>query len=180
MSSYSGLAFGVVADARARQQRRRQRFIVAMLAVALLSAVLGYAAAGGNGPGPRAPAPVTESSAPFSRGVTLRLPSGRATETFTISAPPEHAYDVTLTAPAGSAIVVAMAIGPGAGWTLATRNDAACGTSAGRTLCLLHFAAGGNPGGTWTATVRKDSPPAVNARISVVFAPRAGAYRSAS
>jgi hypothetical protein len=150
-----------------------------MLAVALLGAVLGYAGVGGNGPGPRAPGPVTESSARFSRGVTLRLPSGRATETFAINAPAEHAYDVTLAAPAGSAIVVAVTIA-GGGWTLTTRNDAACGTRARETLCLLHFAAGGNPGGIWTATVHKDSSPAVNARISVVFAPRAGVYRSAS
>jgi hypothetical protein len=178
MSSSAGLAFGVVADARARQHRRRQRVIGTMLGVALLSAVLGYAAVGGNGPGPRAPGPVTESSARFSRDVTLRLPPGRATETFTISAPAEHAYDATLAAPAGSAIVVAVTIA-GGGWTLATREDAACGTSAGRTLCLLHFAAGGNPGGTWTATVHKYSSPAVDARISVVFAPRAGVYRSA-
>lgn len=152
-----------------------------MLAVVPLSVGLGYIAAGGNGPGHRALAPLTESSTPFSRGVTVRLPAGRATKTFTVSALVGHAYDVTLTAPTGSAIVVAMTIGPGAGWwTLSTRNKAACRTTAGRTLCLLHFAAGGNPGGTWTATVRKDSPPAVNARISVVFAPRAGTYRSAS
>lgn len=98
---------------------------------------------------------------------------------FTIPAPAGRAYDVTLSAPAGSAIVVALVI-PGGGWTLATRHDTACKTRAARTLCLLHFAAGGNRGGTWTATVRKDSSPALNARISVVFAPRAGEYRSAS
>jgi len=178
MTSYPGLAFGVVADARARRHRRRQRIIAAMLVAAVPSTVLGYAATGGTGPGPRAPAPVTESSSPLSRGETIRLPTGRATETFTISAPAQHAYDVTLTAPAGSAIVVAVVFA-GGGWTLGTRNDAACRTRDGRTLCLLHFAAGGNPGGSWTATVRKDSPPAVTARIGLVFARREGTYRLA-
>ena len=176
MAAFSGVDFGVLADARARQHRRRQRVIGALLIAAALSALLGYGTGGGTGRRSPGPTLVTEAS----RGVTLRLPAGRAAETFTISAPAGHAYDVTLTAPEGSRIVVAMNIGLGVGWTLATRADSGCRTAAGRTVCLLHFAAGGNPGGTWTAIVRKASSPAVTARIGVVFMPLAGEYRSTS
>jgi len=174
MASLSGVDFGVLVDARARQHRRRRRVIGVLFIAAALSALLGYGAGGGKGSRPRAAGPLTEA---LSRGVTLRLPAGRATEAFMISAPAERAYDVTLTAPAGSRIVVAMNI-PAGGWMFATRKDPGCRPSAGRTICLLHFAAGGNPGGLWRAVVRKDSIPAAMVRISVVFSQCLGDYRT--
>ena len=178
MASSSGVAFGVLADAQTRQHRRRLA-IGRVLLVGLLGALLGYGAAGGGGRGPRAPAPVTEGGATVASGLTLPLPPGRASETFAVSAPADRAYDVTLVAPAGSAVVVSMNIAAGAGWTIATRDATSCRMAAGLTLCLLHFAAGGNPGGIWKAVVRKASVPAARARITIVFMPRPSAYQPA-
>lgn len=108
---------------------------------------------------------------------TLRLPRGRATETFSISALANRSYDVTLTATASSVIGVTMNAGF-ARWTLNSLHGQYCHTSAGRAVCVLHFAAGGNPGGTWTAVVRKTSIPAASVRVSVVFSRCVGDYRS--
>ena len=44
-------------------------------------------------------------------------------------------------------------------------------------MCLLHFAAGGNPGGMWSAVVRKTSIPAATLQVSVVFSRCRGDYR---
>jgi len=176
MAAFPSVAFGVLADARARQHRRRRMVIGCTLVVAVLSALVGYEAATGTGGAPHAGAPITEDSAASSHGTSLQLPYRHATDTFRISAPAGRAYDVTLSAPAGSAIAMAMYIGPGTGWTLTTRDTTDCRASAGRTVCLLHFAAGGNPGGTWNAVVRKISVPAATVRIHVTFNRHVGDY----
>jgi hypothetical protein len=105
------------------------------------------------------------------------MPRGRATETFSISALAYRTYDVTVTATASSVIGVTMNEGF-ARWTLNTLHGQDCHTRAGRAICVLHFAAGGNPGGTWTAVVRKTSIPAASVRVSVVFEPCLGVYRA--
>lgn len=174
MMSYSGVAFGVLADARARQHRRRRLVIGCALVVAVVGALAGYEAAG-NGAGPGAGAPITQDSAAFSHGTSLQLPYGRATDTFRIRAAAGRAYDATLTAPAGSAIAVTIN-GAGIGWTLTTLDTADCRASAGRTVCFLPFAAGGNPGGTWEAVVHKTTLPPVDARFSIIFRQHPGAY----
>jgi hypothetical protein len=88
-----------------------------------------------------------------------------------------------MVAPAASAIVLTMkipavandrVISPAAGWTVNTLSDSSCHTKAGHTGCLLHFAAGGNPGGRWTGIVHKTSVPAAAVHISIVFARHAG------
>jgi len=139
--------------------------------VAILAATLAHVAAG-TGPG-RAPTPATANSAWLWRAVNVSLPAGRTNHAFTINAPAHHAYDVTLAAPVGSAIVLTMNIATGTGWTITTRHDPGCSTSATGTACVSHFAAGGNPGGTWKAVVRKTSAPAVNVRLTIIFRPRA-------
>lgn len=74
-----------------------------------------------------------------------------------------------MAAPAAAAIVLTMKISAGTGWTLNTLHNPGCHTIAGRTGCVLHFAEGGNPGGTWTAIVHKTSLPAARGRITIVF-----------
>jgi hypothetical protein len=69
-----------------------------------------------------------------------------------------------------------MKIIPGESWTLNTLNGQGCRTVVRQTGCLLHFAAGGNPGGTWTGIVHKNSVPAALVRISVVLAQHAGEF----
>jgi hypothetical protein len=83
---------------------------------------------------------------------------------------------VIVTAPAASAIVLTMKISPGVGWTVNTVDDPSCHTIAGRSACVLHFAEGGNPGGTWTAILHKTSLPAARAHIRIRFARRAGEF----
>ncbi|MGH2887753.1 MAG: hypothetical protein ACRDPA_34480 [Solirubrobacteraceae bacterium] len=41
---------------------------------------------------------------------------------------------------------------------------------------MLHFAAGGNPGGVWLGTVAKSSIPAARIHIKFAFTARAGDY----
>jgi hypothetical protein len=125
----------------------------------------------------------TYSAGPYQRlgaalvqGSTLHLPHGRSTATFAITAPAKHAYDVTVAAPAASAIVLSMKISPGASWTVNTLNDSGCHTTGSHTRCLLHFAEGGNPGGRWTGVVQKTSVPAAEVHISIVFARQAGSF----
>lgn len=160
---------GVIEDARSRQRRHR-RVGACLLVVVALGMVIASFSSGGGGRTPRDGASVANGGRPPAQGATLRLPGGHSTTTFTITAPAAHAYDVTMTAPAASAIVLTMKISPGVGWTVNTLDDPSCHTTAGHTACLLHFAEGGNPGGTWTAIVHKNSPPPTRVHISILFA----------
>jgi hypothetical protein len=166
---------GVIEDARARQRRHR-RVGACLLLVVALGAVIAYSHSGGGGRNPRDGASVARGGPRSDQGAALRLPSGRSSTRFTVTAPAAHAYDVTVNAPAASAIVLTMKISPGVGWTVNTLDDASCRTSAGHTACLLHFAEGGNPGGTWTAVVHKISLPPARVRISILFARHAGDF----
>ena len=103
------------------------------------------------------------------QSATLELPRGHATKRFAISALASHTYDVTVTAPATAAVTVTMNTIAGTRSTLGTLHDQGCRTTAGRVVCLLHFAEGGTPGGTWTVVVRKTSIPAAGVKVSVVF-----------
>ncbi len=164
---------GVIEDARSRQRRHR-RVGACLLVVVALGAVIARLYSGGGAGTPRSGASIAKGGPLSVRGAALRLPSGRSTTTFTITAPAARAYDVTVATPAASAIVLTMKISPGVGWTVNTLDDPSCHTIAGHTACLLHFAAGGNPGGTWTAIVHKTSLPPARAHISILFARHAG------
>ncbi len=174
-------AAGVIEEARSRQRRHRRIGVLLLLVVALAGLI---ASLGSSGGGSRhGGASIAQNSHGLIPGSALRLPRGRTTTTFTISAPAEHAYDVTVRVPAASAIVLTMSlpavandrvISPAAGWTVNTLSDSSCHTNAGHADCLLHFAAGGNPGGRWTGIVHKSSIPAARVNISIVFARRAG------
>ena len=166
---------GVIEDARSRQRRHR-RVGACVLVVVALGAVIASLYGGGGGGTSRGGAPIAKGGPPSLQGAALRLPSGRSTTTFTITAPAARAYDVTVAAPAASAIVLTMKISPGVGWTVNTLDDPSCHTIAGHTACLLHFAEGGNPGGTWTAIVHKTSLPPARAHISIVFARHSGEF----
>lgn len=160
---------GVIKDARSRQRRHRRAGACLLLAGAL-AAVIASNSGGGGGTARGEPA-AAQGRAGFVHSATLRLPRGRSTTTFTITAPAAHAYDVTVATPAAAAIVLTMKISAGTGWTLNTLHDPGCHTMAGRTDCVLHFAEGGNPGGRWTAIVHKTSLPAARGRITIAFDP---------
>jgi hypothetical protein len=100
---------------------------------------------------------------------TLHLPQGHTTKRFAIPALASHTYDVTVTAPSTAAVAVTMHTIAGTRSTLGTLHDQGCHTTAGRAVCLLHFAEGGTPGGTWTVVVRKTSIPAARVKVTVVF-----------
>jgi hypothetical protein len=174
MTSFAGAAFGVLADARGRQQRRRRRILGVALLALVLSPILAYVVAGG---GPRRTSgPVVEDRAALNYAWRLRLAAGPEADRFTITAPADRAYVVAISAPATTAAVMRAHIGPGAGWTLATPSDTSCSTNANHTYCILHFAAGGNPGGTWTIVVRKTSARAATVHIFLRFNRHTGDY----
>src|SRR5208282_6931772 len=96
---------GVIEDARSRQRRHR-RVGACLLVVVALGAATASLYGGGGGGTPRGGAPIAKGGPPSAQRAALRLPSGRSTTTFTITAPAAHAYDVTVAAPAASAIVL--------------------------------------------------------------------------
>jgi len=174
MSAFSGAAFGVFADARARCWRRRRRVLETALVLGLLAAGFAYFASGGGGR--RAPEQRfgAARSGTVLRGGDLIL-YGHKGFSFEVHAPAGLAYDVRFTAaPAASRAAVTMRIARGTGWTLSTRDDPQCRTSARRTTCLLHFAAGGNPGGTWWADVRNTGASTATLQLLMTFFKPAG------
>ncbi len=101
------------------------------------------------------------------------------TSTFLVKGIAGHAFDARFNAPATAALTVTTNIGPGSGLgptfhTLTDRHD--CRVVAAEVSCVAHFAAGGNPGGTWRWTVTKTSAPAAVVHISVAFNSHLGDY----
>jgi hypothetical protein len=162
-------------EARRRQRRRRRGIALALLAAALAT-VLALQASSPPPKPPRSGAGNAASGA--TRHVSLGLPAGQSTSAFRIVAPANHAYEVSIVVPARSAIVLTVKIGPGSGWSVDTRRNQDCRATTTTTACLVPFAAGGNPGGTWTATIRKLSIPPAQVQVAIRFARRAGDYSS--
>ena len=163
-----GAVLGVISDARNRQ--RRWRLIGAAVAL-LVAAALGAVLASLGGGQHRAPGQRSDAahSGTVLQGGNLVL-YGHKDFTWAVHAPARFAYDVRFTAaPAASRAVVTMQIAGGSGWSFSTRDHPACRTSAGRTVCLLHFAGGGNPGGTWRADVRNTTASTGTFHLLITF-----------
>jgi hypothetical protein len=168
-------AAGVIEDARSRQRRHRRAGAAVSVAVALTTALAYLNAGGGNGSAPTQPR-VSKGGAAFVQTANLRSPRGRTTSTFIVIAPADHAFDVNIEAPSAAAVALTTNFGfSGPTFhTLTDRQD--CRTLAATTTCALHFAAGGNAGGTWKWTVTKTSIPGARIEISVAFNPHLGDY----
>jgi hypothetical protein len=168
MNAFAGAALRVSADRRAGRWRRRRLVVGSALVLGLLST--GFAYSAWHGGGHRAPG---QRSAPAHTGTVLRggdlVLYGHRAFVWGVHAPAGLAYDVQFTAPVASRAVVTMQIARGVGWTFSTRDDRRCRTSAGRTTCLLHFASGGNPGGTWRADVRNTTASTADLRLLITF-----------
>lgn len=168
MNAFAGAASSVSADSRARRWRRRRLVVGPALVLGLLSA--GFAYSGWLGGGHRAPG---QRAAPAHTGTVLQgadlVLYGHRAFVWGVHAPAGLAYDVRFIAPAASRAVVTMQIARGVGWRFSTSDDRRCRTSAGRTRCLLHFASGGNPGGTWRADVRNTTASTAALRLRITF-----------
>ena len=174
---YDSREAGVIEDARARQQRHRRAGAALFLAMALTALIYVNAGGGGRSGGYRPP--VSYDGASFSQTSILRLARGRTTSTFLVKGIAGHAFDARFNAPATAALTVTTNIGPGSGLgptfhTLTDRRD--CRIVAAEVSCVVHFAAGGTPGGTWRWTVTKTSASAAVVHISVAFNPHLGDY----
>jgi hypothetical protein len=169
---------GVIDDARSRQRLHRRTGAALFLALALMAVV--YLSAGGGGRSGGDRPPVSHDGASFIQTSTLRLPRGRTTSTFLVKGIAGHAFDARFDAPVTAAFAVTTNIGPppDLGFptfhTLTDRHD--CRVVAAEVLCVVHFAAGGTPGGTWRWTVAKTSNPAAVVHISVAFNSHTGDY----
>ena len=167
---------GVIEDARSRQRRHRRAGAGISLAIAL-AAALGYLNGGGSDGSGRPSPPVSKGGASFVQTASLRLPRGRAPSTFIVKAPAGHAFDVSVEAPSAAAVALTMNFGFSPGLTVQTLTDRQdCRILAATTSCVVHFAAGGNAGGTWRWTVTKTSVPAARVHIRVVFNSHFGDY----
>ena len=168
VSAFAGVALRVSSNRRSGRGRRRGLVVGSALVLGLLSAGIAYSVwhGGGHGaPGQRAAATHTVA---VLRGADLGL-YGHRTFVWGVHAPAGLAYEVQLTAPAASRVVVTMQTARGVGWTFSTRDDRRCRTSAGSTRCVLHFAGGSNPGGTWRAEVRNTTASTAALRLLITF-----------
>jgi hypothetical protein len=155
-------------DARTRR-RVRHRCFISTVAFGLVALTVLCAETGGSALGV-APARYTvPQRGALTRGRTAVFPVGRARLMFLIVAPAERAYDVKLVAPASSVVTIAVHLAPGTKWALSTGDRQACRRLSARTTCVWHFAAGGNPGGTWRAVVEKDTFAKATVAFAVVF-----------
>jgi hypothetical protein len=161
----------VIKDAQARQRRHR-RAAAAVLSIAAAGAASALAAGGGGGDHSHASG--RTGGSPLSRSVVVRLTRGRSTGRFAIHAPADHAYRVSMSAPAHSRIRLMMRINDFSGWSLDLPGDPGCRATSTGVLRTLNFAAGGNPGGTWGGTLHKTTGPTESARVRITFAPHRG------
>lgn len=168
---------GVIEEARSRQRRHRRAGAALSLAIALAAWLAYFGAAGDGGHNRRPPSPPSKGEGSFVQTASLRLPRGRTTTTILIKAPADHAFDVSLRSASAAAVVLTTNFGVSPGpefQTMTDRQD--CRTVAASTSCVIHFAAGGNAGGTWRWTVTKTSIPAARVYLKVWFNPHRGDY----
>lgn len=162
----------VIKDARARQRRHRRAGGVLLLVTA--GAAIGAVVAGGGGGSTHANGLGRTGSGALSQAVTPQLPRGRSSARFAIHAPAARAYRVTVSAPTGARLVLRMRINESSGWSLDLPRSRNCIRTSAGSRCTLNFAEGGNPGGTWSGTLRKLTLPEALVHIDVAFASRAG------
>jgi hypothetical protein len=102
----------------------------------------------------------------------LRLPAGRSTSRFEITAVPHDEWDLRVSAPAKADLSVEALKPDGERLYLleTTRQRYPCAVTGGRSHCFLRFAIGANLApGTWTIIATKRTEPAATARIQVTF-----------
>jgi hypothetical protein len=127
-----------------------------------------------------APQPKTAISTPASFGsfvgrpqeAVLRLPRGRSTARFQITAVPHDTWDVRITAPASADFEVDALKSDGERLSLleTTHQREACAITGTRVHCLLRFAIGANQTpGRWTVIAEKHTGPATTIRIQITF-----------
>ncbi|MGI8713663.1 MAG: hypothetical protein ACR2NR_10865 [Solirubrobacteraceae bacterium] len=98
---------------------------------------------------------------------TVALPLGCSTRAFTVHAVASHPYDLNVEAPRSAGLGIQTNT---PGRTLAvlyTVHSQSCNVRSGHVSCLLHFAAGRNPGGQWTVVITKRSAPPAAVAVSV-------------
>jgi hypothetical protein len=127
-----------------------------------------------------APQPKTASSTPASLGplvgrpqeAVLRLPRGRSTARFVITAVPHDTWDVRITAPASADFEVNALKSDGERLSLleTTRQREGCAITGTRVRCFLRFAIGANQTpGRWTVIATKHTGSATTLRIQITF-----------
>jgi hypothetical protein len=105
------------------------------------------------------------------RTAVLRFPRGRSVRVFGLSAPAAVSYDITIDTAATAALSVVTHVN-GSALTMSllySTHDQGCVRRLRAVTCVLHFAAGGNPGGRWAMTITKRSVPSATVAVSVVF-----------
>lgn len=127
-----------------------------------------------------APQPKTDSSTLASleslvgrpQEAVLRLPRGRSTARFQITAVPHDTWDVRISAPASPNFEVDALKSDGE-WLLlleTTHQREACAITGTRLHCFLRFAIGANQTpGRWTVIAKKHTGPATTIRIQITF-----------
>lgn len=124
-----------------------------------------------------APQPKTASSTPTSlvgrpQKAVLRLPRGRSTARFEITAVPHDTWDVRISAPASTDFQIDALKSDGERLHLleTTHQREACAITGTRLHCFLRFAIGANQTpGPWTVIAKKRTGPATTMRIQITF-----------
>jgi hypothetical protein len=150
-------------------------------AIYLLMAGAGALCIGGCGSSDHSTTPTpqskTASSTPASlvghpQEAVLRLPRGRSTARFVITAVPHDTWDVRITAPASADFEVEVLKSDGEHlWLLETTHQReACAIAGTRVHCFQRFASGANQTpGRWTVIAKKRTGPATTMRVQITF-----------
>ena len=126
-------------------------------------------------PQPRATSSTAASLSSFvgrPQEALLRLPLGRSTARFEITAVPHDTWDVRISAPASVDFEVDALKSDGERLSLleTTHEREACAITGTRLHCFLRFAIGANQtSGRWTVIAKKRTEPAATVRIGVTF-----------
>jgi hypothetical protein len=128
-----------------------------------------------SAPQPKTASPTLVSIGSFvgrPQAAVLRLPRGRSTARFVITAVPHDTWDVWISAPASADFEVNVLKSDGERLSLleATHQREACAIAGTRSHCFLRFAIGANQtAGPWTVIAKKRTGPAIAMHIQITF-----------
>jgi len=139
---------------------------------AALAAVLALAACGRSSAAARPPRGTPAILAGHVQRATVKLPAGRSSTSFQITATARDELQLSVSAPADADLAVEAVKQDGERLRLleSTRERPACGVAGGRSRCRLRFAVGANliPG-RWTILVSKTAGRPAGATVAMTF-----------
>lgn len=147
------------------------------LAAIMLCGVVaaGISACHGNGHSTQSPGANTRTAVERPQAATLKLPAGRSSAQYRITAPKpaQYSFDVTVSAPASADVAVNILTWYGAQLSIldSTHDSGMCTLRGSQETCLGRFPfLPAQRAGTWTVVASKRSEPPATVHLAVTFA----------